>query len=553
MKRLLGRPVPDRVEAEHENPRGSPRTRMVSTLAATTPLVVAALTFAYVVAGKFGLMFAQVHPSATAVWAPTGIALAGLLLCGTRAWPAVFAGAFLVNVTTAGSVATSLGIATGNTLEAVIGAALVKRFANGAHAFDRPRHVLAFALVGGVVGPVVSATVGATTLSLAGFSDWARYWSVWTTWWLGDAAGAVTVAPVLLLWSTRPRGRRRSTAHTAEAGLLLATLLVIGFGVFGGLLPIGARHYELDFLCMPPLVWAAFRFGPRETATGTALLAGIALWGTVHGFGPFVRDSHHESLLLLQIFTASTAVMALVFSAVVSQQERAEGLRRGLAAIVESSADAIIGKNLDGIVQSWNAGAERVFGYAPDEVVGRPITVLIPDDRADEEPRIIEHVRRGGRVEPFDTVRRRKDGREIQVSLSISPVHDEAGHVVGISKIARDVTEQKRIEAAARRAEALQSVMKLANAAAHEINNPLTVVIGHVDLLAQDDRVPPWALPHLKQALGAGQRIGEIVSLMKQVTDLTVAEQPRDLPEMLDLRGARPGGAGEAPPSTARC
>lgn len=117
-----------------------------------------------------------------------------------------------------------------------------------------------------------------------------------------------------------------------------------------------------------------------------------------------------------------------------------------LAAIVENSDDAILTKNLDGIITSWNSGAQRLFGYTADEIVGRPILALIPPNRHDEEPRIIDRIRRGERVDHFETIRLRKDGAEVHISLTISPLRDEEGRIVGASKIARDISERVRAQ-----------------------------------------------------------------------------------------------------------
>src|SRR5713226_1038995 len=163
------------------------------------------LAAVYLIAAKLGLKLAFVHASATAVWPPTGIALAALLVFGYRAWPGIFVGAFLANITTEGTVATSLGIAAGNTLEGVTGAYLVNRFAGGRNAFNRPQDVFRFAVLAGTISTMVSATVGVTSLSLGGFADWADYGAIWGTWWLGDAVGALLVAPLLVLWLTNPR------------------------------------------------------------------------------------------------------------------------------------------------------------------------------------------------------------------------------------------------------------------------------------------------------------------------------------------------------------
>ena len=171
----------------------------------------------YVAAGKLGLRFAFDNPSATPVWPPTGIAIAALLLLGLRFWPGVLLGAFLVNVTTAGNAATAAAIAVGNTLEAVLGAALSERFARGRRAFERPRHVFAFAAIAGTVAAPVAATVGVTSLALAGFAAWPSYGAVWLTWWLGLAgltrnAGSSS-GPSPRLVGTVDGWRSRAAAH----------------------------------------------------------------------------------------------------------------------------------------------------------------------------------------------------------------------------------------------------------------------------------------------------------------------------------------------------
>src|SRR5437870_12464935 len=144
-------------------------------------LVVVLPTIFYVVAGKFGLSLAFVHASASPVWPPTGIAFTAFPVLGRRVWPAILVGAFLVNVTTAGSVATSIGIAIGNTLEGRLGAYLVNRLAHGRHAFDRATDIVKFAALAGLLSTMVSATCGVTSLALGGFADWANYGAIWLT------------------------------------------------------------------------------------------------------------------------------------------------------------------------------------------------------------------------------------------------------------------------------------------------------------------------------------------------------------------------------------
>jgi signal transduction histidine kinase/CheY-like chemotaxis protein len=293
------------------------------------------LTVIYFIVGKLSLQLAFVHPSASPVWPPAGIALAALVVFGYRTWPAIFLGAFLVNVTTAGNIGTSLCIATGNTLEAVCGAWLVNQFAGGTRIFDRAQDVFKFALAV-MVSTAVSPTFGVTSLAVGGLADWANYRAIWLTWWLGDATGALVVAPLLILWSIGPRWRLNPKRHL-EVGLLLLVLLMLGEAVFGGWFPITARNYPISFICGPIVIWTAFRFSQRETATGIFILSAIAIWGTLQGFGPFVMETENQSLLIAQTFTAVLAITALALAAGMAEGRRAEAAIEQQKAVVEAA------------------------------------------------------------------------------------------------------------------------------------------------------------------------------------------------------------------------
>src|SRR2546426_3612150 len=495
-------------------------------------------------AGTFGLSLAFVHASGSAVWPPRGIALAATLLLGYRVWPALFRGAFLVNVTTAGSVWTSLGIAGGNTLEGLLGAFLVRRFANGLKVFDRARDIFTFGVLAGLGAAAVSATVGGTTLSLGGYASWEGLGAIWLTWWLGDVAGALVVARVLILWGL-DRTVRLTRAQVLELLLLLGSVLPVGEGVLGGLESAWAWNYPLEFLCIPPLVVAAFRFGQREAATCVALLSVIANWGTLHGLGPFVRYTPNESLLLLQAFMGTMAMMTLLLAAIVKGHAQTEAALARVAAIVESSDDAIIGKTLDGMIASWNAGAERLYGYAAREVVGRwPIALVIPPEHRDELSMILERLARGERVDhyetAYETVQMTRAGQRIDVSVTVSPIRDAEGRIVGVSSIARDITHRKQIEAALREPDALRYVAGLAAAAAHEINNPLAVVVGQAQLL--EETLAAAGRRRLEEILEAARRIQEIVDRLKRINRLELADTSQPVPEMLDIEKSSSGG-----------
>ncbi len=485
----------------------------------------------YVAAGKLGLSLAFVHASATAVWPPTGIALAATLLLGYRVWPAILLGAFLVNATTAGSVWTSLAIATGNTLEGLLGAWLVTRFANGRNVFSRSQDIFAFTALAGFLSTTVSATIGVTSLSLGGYASWDRFGAIWLTWWLGDVAGALVVAPVLILWGTNRVALTRTRA--LEFGLLLGSVVLVGDLVFGGLWSSWVRNYPLEFLCIPPLVLVAFRFGQREAATCVVLLSVLANWGTLHGLGPFVRSSENESLLLLQAFMGTMAIMTLLLAAVVAGRGRAEASLTRVAAIVESSDDAIIGKTLDGVITTWNGGAERLYGYSAREVIGWPIALIMPRELGGELPGILERLRRGERINHYDAVRVTKDGRRIDVSQTVSPTLDAEGRIIGVSSIARDITHRKQAEAAIRERDALRYVSSLAAAASHEINNPLAVVVGQAQLLAEE--VDATGRRRIEEILEATRRIQAILDRLKRIHRLELSDAPEPVPEMLDI------------------
>jgi signal transduction histidine kinase/ActR/RegA family two-component response regulator len=297
--------------------------------------VVGIFIFVYVVAGKFGLMLASLHASASPVWPAAGIALGALLVLGYRAWPAIFIGAFFVNLTTAGNVATSLAIASGNTLEALCGAWLVNRFADGTTVFDRPQGVFKFALAA-AVSTIIGPAFGVTSLALAGFADWANYGAIWLTWWLGDATGDLLIAPLIILWSI-PSKRRWNRREAVEVGILLLLLFVLSEVVFGGWFTISAKNYPIAFICGPIVIWTAFRFTQRETASGIFVLSAIAIWGTLHGFGPFLRETENQSLLALQSWTAVLTITAMALSAGMAERKRAEEALQQQNAVVETA------------------------------------------------------------------------------------------------------------------------------------------------------------------------------------------------------------------------
>jgi signal transduction histidine kinase/ActR/RegA family two-component response regulator len=298
-------------------------------------LLISIVTLVYFVIAKFCLMLASLHASASPVWPCAGIALAAILVLGYRMWPAIFVGAFLVNVTNAGDVATSFAIATGNTLEALAGAWLVIRFARGKNFCDRPQDVFKFALIA-ATSTLISPAFGVTSLALAGFADWTHYGAIWLTWWLGDVTGDLVFTPLVVLWSVgSQRGWNKKEA--AEVSVLFLLLVLLSSVVFGGWLQISSRNYPISFICGPIVIWMAFRFRPLETANGIFILSAIAVWGTLHGFGPFVRETENASLIALQSWIAVLVITAMALSAGMAERRRVEEELHQQKSIVETA------------------------------------------------------------------------------------------------------------------------------------------------------------------------------------------------------------------------
>jgi PAS domain S-box-containing protein len=208
-----------------------------------------------------------------------------------------------------------------------------------------------------------------------------------------------------------------------------------------------------------------------------------------------------------------------------TETKRAERNNRLLSAIVDSSDDAIISKDLNGTIMSWNSGAERLFGYTAAEAIGMSVTTLIPEDRLDEEPKILGRLRRGERVDHFETVRRKKDGTLLDISLTISPVRDAEGAIIGASKIARDITERKRAEAEVRRVN--QDLEQFAFSASHDLQEPLRHVKLYSELLSRryGDKFEGEALEFLGYLSAGATRMEMLVRDLLAYSQVTARQE----------------------------
>jgi len=208
--------------------------------------------------------------------------------------------------------------------------------------------------------------------------------------------------------------------------------------------------------------------------------------------------------------------------------------RTRMAAIVESSEDAIIGKNYDGIVTSWNRGAEKIFGYSTVEMMGQPIMRLLPPDRAHEETEILARLRSGEVVDHFQTVRVRKDGTHINVSLTISPILDASGNVIGASKIARDITGRMKLERQLQQSQKMDAIGQLTGGVAHDFNNLLGIVIGNLDLLERQVSTDAAALQRVQTAQKAALRGADLTRrLLAFSSNETLSPEPTNVHHLI--------------------
>jgi two-component system CheB/CheR fusion protein len=448
-------------------------------------LLVLATAVVYLAGAKMGLKLAFVAEQITVVWPATGIALSAVLIFGYRIWPAIALGAFVANITTDTPAITALGIATGNTLEALLGAYLLNRFVRFRPSLERFRDYFGLIFFGAIVSTTVSATIGVVSLCISGMQSWARFASLWGNWLVGDAMAAAIVAPVLLtLSAAESRGRIRQRGLVEFAGLI--TLLVaVALYVFGTPSYVKGHYYPPYYSIFLVLIWAALRFGTCATAISGLITATIAVLGSIRGLGPFIGDGTNENLISLEVFmfVASGTGMMMAISATQRNaakdaSQRSEDRYRSL---VLASSQVVWTTNATGDViddlPTWRA----FTGQTKEEMRGRGwAQKLHPDDiqRVREEwerslatgtPHEIEF-----RIQAIDGSYRYVLGRAV-------PILERDGSIREWVGMLADITERKAVERELQ--EANRKKDEFLAMLAHELRNPLAPIRNAIQVL----------------------------------------------------------------------
>jgi PAS domain S-box-containing protein len=322
-------------------------------------LVLAALYFG---AAKLGLSMAVAAEQVSAVWPPTGLSLAALLIFGYRLWPGIWLGAFLANATANEPIAVACGVATGNTLEAVAGSWLLVRYVGFDSALERLKDVLGLIVLAACASTMISATIGVASLSLGGVQAWSQFGFLWSIWWLGDAMGNLVVAPVLLTAAIRvPSWSLRRGVEAAALGLGLVVVAIVAF--HGWPLP-DRPHYSFLYTVFPFTIWTALRFGQQGTTIVTAVASTIAIWGAVQGVGPFGFGEIQDRLMSLQAFLGIVAMTGLLLAATLAERRRDVERKSVLHAVTQILAESpTLAEASPRIIQSicntlaWQIGA----------------------------------------------------------------------------------------------------------------------------------------------------------------------------------------------------
>ena len=416
-----------------------------------TPLGIAILAAVYFISARFGLSLAGATEQVTLVWPPTGISIAALLMFGYRFWPGIAIGAFAANILANEPAYIALGIAVGNTLEALTAAYLVRRFTGFTDFFGRVKDVFGFMFFAAAGATAVSASIGVASLVFGGLVKAANYWDVWLVWWTGDALGAAIITPLTML-AANPKRFLPVRMRYVEMFALVVTLVSLGLLIFGRETPLSNTEY----IILLPIIWASARFGLPGAVMSTFFTSAIAITATIIGRGPFHGGGSPEaSLLLLQLFLFVTATAAYFLGAFSAEREAAKRSLEGKISEVVHSLETAQKITHIGSWQ-WDVKTNRViwskelydiFRIAPKEALGGYADYLKsihPEDKEKVNVTVQKAIEDKKGFELYHRII--WPGGEVRMIRGIGQVFTGDNGEVTMMGTAQDVTEQKRAE-----------------------------------------------------------------------------------------------------------
>ena len=276
----------------------------------------------YSVTGVLGLKFEAISGYATAVWPPTGISLAALLIFGLRLWPAVSLGAFVVNLSTGAPIMAAMGVSLGNTLEAILAVILLNKIVKFRNSLDRVKDVLGFVFIGAILSTLVSASIGTLSIWMFGTLVNATYFSIWRVWWFGDFLSAIIFAPLFLALSVKSKIKLNSTKKVIEGVLLVIMIILVCSVIFLNPEVLGLDNFALAYITFPLLIWAAISFEQLGVVVTSFIISVITIMGAVKHGGPFDGNQLNENIFLMESYRCIFAFTGLILAAIVSERDR---------------------------------------------------------------------------------------------------------------------------------------------------------------------------------------------------------------------------------------
>lgn len=477
-------------------------------------LKLALIALIYYLSAKFGLSLAFTTRHVTLVWPPTGISLALLLLLDIDLWPGIFIGSFFADFNASEPLYVSLGIGIGSTLEALFAVYFLKRFQFNT-LFRRLRDVLLFLLFGVLLNSAIGASIGTLSLLLGGISPWNEFSMVWINWWVGDALGAIVLAPIILVWS-KPGDFRFTFTKILELIFLMLMVLLLGALLFTGTFSVFpfVPQAQFKYLIFPLFIWASYRYKQMGSTLAILLITAVSIWGAITGAGPFVIGaSIEDNLLYLASFIAATAITFLVFSAIVQQKEDAEG-RVGeseakFKALIENSYDAIVLVNAFGKILYASPATERFWGYKPEEIEGKDgFELIYKPDVGLTKKLLLEGLKSPGKNIPIENRIVRKDG-EVRWSEGVGTnlLTDPAVGAIVINF--RDVTDRKQMD---------QVKSEFVSLSAHQLRAPLSSVRWYTESAMKEKKLPAKVKDYLSEAYTSILTMNDTVNLLLEVS-----------------------------------